>query len=66
MINLHNLITMARIILDERKKREIDQALTVLRECVLDSSNKSDEKEYANKKLKELNTSIKWLAGTIK
>ena len=59
MINLHNLITMARIILDERKKREIDPTLTVLRVSVLDSPNKSVGKEYANKKLKEL-------AGTIK
>jgi len=54
MINLHNLITMAGIVLDERKKREIDPTLTVLRVCVLDSSNKSNEKEYANKKLKEM------------
>ncbi len=45
---------MARIVLDERKKREIDPTLTVLRECVLDFSNKSDEEEYANKKLKEM------------
>ena len=50
MINIHNLITMAGIILDERKKRKIDPTLTVLRVCVLDSSNKSDEEEYANKK----------------
>ncbi|TDJ05652.1 MAG: hypothetical protein E2O67_04950 [Deltaproteobacteria bacterium] len=59
MVNLHNLITMAGIVLDEKKKREIDPTLTVLRVCVLNSANKSDEKEYANKKLKEL-------AGTIK
>ncbi len=50
---------MAGIVLDEKKKREIDPTLTVLRVCVLNSANKSDEKEYANKKLKEL-------AGTIK
>ena len=59
MVNLHNLITMAGIVLDEKKKREIDPTLTVLIVCVLNSANKSDEKEYANKKLKEL-------AGTIK
>ncbi len=45
---------MAGIVLDERKKREIDPTLTVLRDCVLDSANKSDEEEYANKKLKEM------------
>jgi len=54
MINLHNLITMAGIVLDERKKREIDPTLTVLRDCVLDSASKSDEEEYANKNSKEM------------
>ena len=54
MINIHKLITMAGIILDERKKRKIDPTLTVLRVCVLDSSNKSDEEEYANKKSEQM------------
>jgi len=54
MINLHNLITMAGIVLDERKKREIDPTLIVLRDCVLDSASKSDEEEYANKNSKEM------------
>ena len=45
---------MARIVLDERKKREIDPTLTILRECLLDSANKADGDEYADKKLKEM------------
>ncbi|NIP39432.1 MAG: MarR family transcriptional regulator [Candidatus Dadabacteria bacterium] len=45
---------MARTVPDERKKREIDPTLTVLRECVLDSGSKSDGDEYANRKLTEM------------
>lgn len=45
---------MGRTVLDERKKREIDPTLTILRECVMDSQNKSDGDEYANQKLTEM------------
>lgn len=45
---------MARKVLEERKKREIDPTLTVLRECVLDSGNKAQGDEYANQKLTEM------------
>jgi len=45
---------MSRIILDERKKREIDPTLSVIRECVLEAESGSEIDDYSNQKLREM------------
>ena len=44
---------MFRVVLDERKKREIDPTLAMLRECIADAE-RSKEPEYTKAKLREL------------
>src|SRR3954447_2017338 len=44
---------MFRVVLDERKKREIDPTLAMLRECIAEAE-KSKEPEHTKEKLKEL------------
>src|SRR5437870_9309772 len=44
---------MFRVVLDERKKREIDPTLAMLRECIADAE-RSREPEYTKAKLREL------------
>ena len=43
-----------RQVMDERKRREIDPTLTVLRDCVLDADKAGPEDKYAREKLQEL------------
>jgi DNA-binding transcriptional regulator GbsR (MarR family) len=43
---------MFRIVVDERKKREIDPTLTVLRECVAEADKADDD--YTQERLQEL------------
>lgn len=45
---------MFRVVLDERKKREIDPTLTVLRECIIEAEKDKDTDEYTEQKLREL------------
>jgi DNA-binding transcriptional regulator GbsR (MarR family) len=45
---------MFRIVLDERKKREIDPTLAVLRECLLEAKKDRETGEYAEQRLREL------------
>jgi len=45
---------MFRVVLDERKKREIDPTLTVLRECILEAEKDKETDEYTEQKLREL------------
>jgi DNA-binding transcriptional regulator GbsR (MarR family) len=43
-----------RIVLDERKKREIDPTLAVIRECIEKAEANSDTGEYTGKRLRSL------------
>lgn len=43
-----------RIVLDERKKREIDPTLAVLRECIIDASENSKTSKYTEQRLRSL------------
>lgn len=43
-----------RVVLDERKKREIDPTLAILRECIVEAEKDKDTGEYAETKLREL------------
>ena len=45
---------MFRVVLDERKKREIDPTLTVLRECITEAEQDKETDEYTEQKLREL------------
>lgn len=43
-----------RVVLNERKKREIDPTLSVLRDCILEAQDDPVTGEYAEAKLREL------------
>jgi DNA-binding transcriptional regulator GbsR (MarR family) len=45
---------MFRVVLDERKKREIDPTQLVLRECIAEAENGKGTDEYTQQKLREL------------
>lgn len=43
-----------RVVMDERKRREIDPTLTMLRDCLIDAEKNGPEEKYAREKLGEL------------
>lgn len=45
---------MFRVVLDERKKREIDPTVAMLRECVTEAHKDKETDEYTEQKLREL------------
>lgn len=45
---------MFRVVLDERKKREIDPTVALLRDCVAEAHKDKETDEYTEKKLQEL------------
>lgn len=45
---------MFRVVLDERKKREIDPTLILLRDCVAEAEKDKETDEYTEQKLREL------------
>lgn len=45
---------MFRVVLDERKKREIDPTLALLRACVAEAEKDQETDEYTEQKLREL------------
>ncbi len=45
---------MFRVVLDERKKREIDPTIAMLRECVAQAEKDKETDEYTEQKLREL------------
>jgi DNA-binding transcriptional regulator GbsR (MarR family) len=45
---------MFRVVLDERKKREIDPTERMLRECIAEAEKEKETDEYTEKKLREL------------
>ena len=45
---------MFRVVLDERKKREIDPTVALLRDCVTEAHKDKETDEYTEQKLKEL------------
>ena len=45
---------MFRVVLDERKKREIDPTILMLRECVAGAEKDKETDEYTEQKLREL------------
>jgi DNA-binding transcriptional regulator GbsR (MarR family) len=45
---------MFRVVLDERKKREIDPTQRMLRECIAESEKDEETDEYTKQRLREL------------
>lgn len=45
---------MFRVVLDERKKREIDPTITILRECAAEAGRDRETDKYTERKLVEL------------
>ena len=45
---------MFRVVLDERKKREIDPTLAVLRECIAEAKKDDDTDDHTQKRLMDL------------
>lgn len=52
--SLKDVWEMFRVVLDERKKREIDPTLAVLRDCLREAEKDKDTEDYTGKKLREL------------
>ena len=55
---------MFRVVLDERKRREIDPTLQVLRECIAEAEEEKETDKYTEERLKGLRdffeTTISW------
>ena len=55
---------MFRVVLDERKKREIDPTVTVLRECIAEAEKDRSSEGYTEQRLRELcgffETTLAW------
>jgi len=47
---------MFRVVLDERKKREIDPTMNLLRECIAESGKDKQTDEYTVQRLRDLET----------
>ncbi len=45
---------MFRVVLDERKKREIDPTMRMLRECIVEAEKDKDTDEYTEQRLRDL------------
>src|SRR5258708_5687818 len=57
---------MFRVVLDERKKREIDPTLAMLRECIADAKKSGATDKFTEQRLRELcgffETTVAWYA----
>jgi DNA-binding transcriptional regulator GbsR (MarR family) len=52
--SLKDVWEMFRVVLDERKKREIDPTLGMLKECISIAENEKDTDKYTEQRLREL------------
>jgi len=52
--SMKHVWVMFRVVLDERKKREIDPTILMLRECVAGAEKDKETDEYTEQKLREL------------
>lgn len=52
--SMRDVWEMFRVVLDERKKREIDPTVALLRECVAEAHKDKETDEYTEQKLKDL------------
>jgi DNA-binding transcriptional regulator GbsR (MarR family) len=59
--SVHDVWTLFQIIMDERKRREMDPTITVLRECL--EKSKSEGDELATRRLAELAEFVESMSG---
>ena len=52
--SMKDVFEMFRVVLEERKKREIDPTITLLRACVTEAAKDKETNEYTEQKLREL------------
>jgi DNA-binding transcriptional regulator GbsR (MarR family) len=52
--SLHDVWELFRVVLDERKRREIDPTLEVLRECIEQAAKDKETSEHTEQRLREL------------
>lgn len=52
--SMKDVYEMFRVVIDERKKREIDPTIALLRTCVAEAARDKETDEYTEKKLREL------------
>ncbi len=64
--SMHDVWEMFRVVIDERKRREIDPTLAVLRDCIIEAEKDKETDEYTEQKLRELaeffETTTAWYA----
>jgi DNA-binding transcriptional regulator GbsR (MarR family) len=53
--SMKNVWEMFRIVLDERKRREIDPTIALLEECIADAAKEKDTDKHTEERLRELN-----------
>jgi DNA-binding transcriptional regulator GbsR (MarR family) len=62
--SMHDVWELFRVVLDERKKREIDPTLAMLRECIAEAEADAATDEYTENKLRDLHgffeTTMRW------
>src|SRR5215469_6448505 len=52
--SMKNVWEMFRIVLDERKRREIDPTIAILEECIAEAGKEKDTDPYTQERLREL------------
>src|SRR6185503_10979685 len=52
--SMRDVWEMFRVVLDERKKREIDPTMRLLRECIVEAEKDKETDEYTEQKLRDL------------
>jgi len=57
--SMKNVWEMFRIVLDERKRREIDPTITVLEECMVEAGKDKPGDKYTEERLQELHNFFK-------
>lgn len=68
--SMRNVWEMFRIVLDERKRREIDPTIAILEECIADAGKEKDTDKNTEERLRELHrffqTTTSWYTQVAK
>jgi DNA-binding transcriptional regulator GbsR (MarR family) len=68
--SMKNVWDMFRIVLDERKRREIDPTITMLEECIAEAGKNKDSDKHTEERLRELHrffeTTTRWYSQVAK
>jgi DNA-binding transcriptional regulator GbsR (MarR family) len=61
--SMKNVWDMFRIVLDERKRREIDPTITMLEECIAEAGKNKDSDKHTAERLRELHRFFETTTG---